>query len=52
MVEVTVTPDDGGAQVTIESRSVAPEWQEQSEQGWRELLGRLEDVLREGAGEG
>jgi len=45
-VEVTVEVADSGADVTIETRDVPAEWREQTEQGWRELLGRLEDVLQ------
>jgi uncharacterized protein YndB with AHSA1/START domain len=44
-VEVTVEAADSGADVTIETRDVPAEWREQTEQGWRELLGRLEEVL-------
>jgi uncharacterized protein YndB with AHSA1/START domain len=44
-VEVSVTADAAGADVTIVGRDVPLEWREQTEQGWRELLGRLEDVL-------
>jgi uncharacterized protein YndB with AHSA1/START domain len=47
-IEVTVRADGAEAEVTIEGRGVPPEWREQTEQGWRELLGRLEDVLRQG----
>ena len=47
-VEVTVTTDGADAEVTIQGHGVPPEWREQTEQGWRELLGRLEDVLRQG----
>ena len=47
-VEVTVTTNGADAEVTIQGRGVPPEWREQTEQGWRELLGRLEDVLGRG----
>jgi uncharacterized protein YndB with AHSA1/START domain len=45
-VEVTVTADGAGADVTIENHDVPPEWARQSEEGWRDLLGRLEEVLQ------
>jgi len=45
-VDVTVAADGTGAGVTIENREVPAEWREQTEQGWRDLLGRLEDVLQ------
>jgi uncharacterized protein YndB with AHSA1/START domain len=45
-VEVTVTADVAGADVTIEGRDVPREWVSQTETGWRDLLGRLEDVLQ------
>jgi uncharacterized protein YndB with AHSA1/START domain len=44
-VEIVVTADTGGTEVTIDTRDVPLEWREQTEQGWRELLGRLDDVL-------
>ncbi len=44
-VEVTVTANGAGADVTIETRGVPEEWRGQTEQGWRDLLGRLEGVL-------
>jgi uncharacterized protein YndB with AHSA1/START domain len=44
-VEVTVSTDGEGADVRIENLDVPPEWREQTKQGWRDLLGRLEDVL-------
>jgi uncharacterized protein YndB with AHSA1/START domain len=44
-VEVTVTADGAGADVSIATRDVPVEWREQTDQGWRDLLGRLEDVL-------
>jgi uncharacterized protein YndB with AHSA1/START domain len=45
-VEVTVAADAGGASVTIEGRDVPREWVSQTEAGWRDLLGTLEDVLQ------
>jgi uncharacterized protein YndB with AHSA1/START domain len=45
-VEVTVTAGEAGADVTIETRGVPAEWREQTEQGWRELLARLQDLLQ------
>jgi uncharacterized protein YndB with AHSA1/START domain len=47
-VEVRVEAADSGALVTIETFDVPPEWREQTEQGWRELLERLEALLRQG----
>jgi len=47
-VEVRVEAADLGALVTIETFDVPPEWREQTEQGWRELLERLEALLRQG----
>jgi uncharacterized protein YndB with AHSA1/START domain len=47
-VEVTVNPDRKGADVVLECHGVPPEWREQTEQGWRDLLGKLEDVVRRG----
>jgi uncharacterized protein YndB with AHSA1/START domain len=44
-VEVTVTADGAGADVSIATRDVPVEWREQTDQGWRDLLGRLEEVL-------
>jgi uncharacterized protein YndB with AHSA1/START domain len=45
-VEVTVAAGEAGADVTIETRGVPAEWREQTEQGWRELLARLQDLLQ------
>jgi hypothetical protein len=45
-VEVTVTADGAGADVSIATRDVPVEWREQTDQGWRGLLGRLEEVLQ------
>ena len=45
-VEVRVQAADSGADVTIETFDVPPEWREQTEQGWRELLERLDAVLQ------
>jgi uncharacterized protein YndB with AHSA1/START domain len=45
-VEVTVTADGAGADVSIATRGVPPEWTRQTEEGWRDLLGRLEEVLQ------
>ena len=47
-VEVTVAADEAGAEVTIENRDVPGEWREQTEQGWRELLEKLEQVAGQG----
>lgn len=44
-VEVTVTAEGAGADVTIEGRDVPHEWVSQTEAGWRDLLGRLEEAL-------
>jgi len=44
-VEVRVEAADSGADVTIETFDVPPEWREQTEQGWRDLLERLEHIL-------
>jgi uncharacterized protein YndB with AHSA1/START domain len=44
-VEVRVEAADSGADVKIENFDVPAEWREQTEQGWRDLLGSLEDVL-------
>jgi len=44
-VEVRVEAVDSGADVTIETFDVPPEWREQTEQGWRDLLERLEHIL-------
>jgi uncharacterized protein YndB with AHSA1/START domain len=43
-VEVTVAADGAGASVTIEGRDVPREWLSQTEAGWRDLLGKLEEV--------
>jgi uncharacterized protein YndB with AHSA1/START domain len=45
-VEVTVGAHDGEAEVVIDACGVPAEWREQTEQGWRDLLDRLEDVLQ------
>jgi uncharacterized protein YndB with AHSA1/START domain len=45
-VDVTVAADEAGTDVTIEACGVPAEWRQQTEQGWRDLLGRLEEVLR------
>ncbi len=45
-VEVTVAADGAGASVTIECRDVPREWVSQTEAGWRDLLGTLEEVLQ------
>jgi uncharacterized protein YndB with AHSA1/START domain len=45
-VEVSVAADGEGASVTIEGRDVPREWVSQTEAGWRDLLGTLEEVLQ------
>ena len=47
-VVVTVTPGQDGCEMALEHTGVPVEWRPQTEQGWRELLERLEALLREG----
>jgi uncharacterized protein YndB with AHSA1/START domain len=49
-VVITVTSEGCGARVTIDHLDVLPEWASQTEEGWRGLLGRLEEVLSEHGG--
>ena len=44
-VEVSVVPADAGVDVTVRALDVPSEWREQTEQGWRDLLGSLAVVL-------
>jgi uncharacterized protein YndB with AHSA1/START domain len=44
-VEVTVNPVGTGSDVILECHGVPAEWARQSEEGWRDLLGRLENVV-------
>ena len=44
-VVVKIAPDGDRTQVTIEHHDVLPEWAGRTEQGWHDLLRRLEDVL-------
>ncbi|HSK08433.1 MAG TPA: SRPBCC family protein [Vicinamibacterales bacterium] len=45
-VEVVVAPAGTGCEVTLVHHDVLPEWTAQTEQGWRELLARLEGLLQ------
>lgn len=45
VVTVTVARADAGCRVTLMNASVPAEWVEQSRQGWRDLLERLQAVL-------
>lgn len=47
-VEVTVNPDGTGSDVILEYQGVPPEWVRQTAEGWRDLLGKLEDVVGRG----
>jgi uncharacterized protein YndB with AHSA1/START domain len=49
-VEVTVNPDGTGSDVILEYHGVPPEWARQTAEGWRDLLGKLEEVLLQGFG--
>lgn len=44
-VDVSVVPTDAGVDVTVRALDVPLEWREQTEQGWRDLLGSLAVVL-------
>jgi uncharacterized protein YndB with AHSA1/START domain len=44
-VVVTVTAAADGCEVMLENLDVPPEWQKQTEQGWRDLLARLDEIL-------
>ena len=49
-VETTVTLElaeaGAGCELTLVHEGVLPEWASQTEQGWRDLLARLEEVVR------
>jgi len=45
-VVVTILPSGSGSVMTLENHDVPPEWRSQTEQGWTDLLGRLEEALR------
>jgi len=44
-VYVDVNPVTGGCELTLVHHDVLPEWAPQTEQGWRDLLARLEGLL-------
>jgi len=44
-VVLTFAEDAGGCELLLEHYDVPPEWRDQTEQGWRELLARVEQVL-------
>jgi uncharacterized protein YndB with AHSA1/START domain len=44
-VSVNVAPAGTGCELTLVNHDVPPEWARQSEQGWRDLLARLEALL-------
>jgi len=46
IVRIEVAPAEGGCELTLEHEGVPPEWRESTEQGWRDLLAKLEGVLR------
>jgi uncharacterized protein YndB with AHSA1/START domain len=44
-VRVEVVPAGEGCELTLVHESVLPEWAASTEQGWRDLLARLEGIL-------
>jgi uncharacterized protein YndB with AHSA1/START domain len=44
-VIVTIMPSGAGCDVALEHQDVPTEWRSQTEEGWRDLLARLEQVL-------
>ena len=44
-VTVDVVPEGGGCELTLVHEGVLPEWASSTEQGWRDLLARLEDLV-------
>lgn len=45
-VTVHLAPGETGCEVRLVHENVLPEWAAQTEQGWRDLLARLEGILR------
>lgn len=45
-VVLDVTPAGTGSDLALAHRGVPPEWADKTEQGWRDLLARLHEVLR------
>ena len=45
-VSVLVAPSGTGSELTLVNYDVPIEWASQSEQGWRDLLARLESILQ------
>ncbi len=45
-VTVEIARADDGCELTLVHEHVLPEWRSSTEQGWRDLLGRLEELLR------
>jgi uncharacterized protein YndB with AHSA1/START domain len=44
-VTIEIAPTGTGCELTLVHEGVLPEWASQTEQGWRELLARLEQVV-------
>lgn len=44
-VTLTLTPAGAGCEVTLHHEGVPPEWVSRTEQGWRDLLARLDTLL-------
>jgi uncharacterized protein YndB with AHSA1/START domain len=45
-VRIAIEPAEGGCELALTHENVLPEWRASTEQGWRDLLARLEGVLR------
>ena len=45
-VRLEVTPTGGGSELALVHEDVLPEWRDSTEQGWRDLLARLDSLLR------
>jgi uncharacterized protein YndB with AHSA1/START domain len=44
-VTIDIVPAASGCELTLVHEGVLPEWASQTEQGWRDLLARLEQVV-------
>ena len=44
-VTIDIVPAGAGCELTLVHEGVLPEWAAQTEQGWRDLLARLEQVV-------
>ena len=45
IVTIEIAPTETGCELTLVHEGVLPEWASQTEQGWRDLLAKLEQVV-------